>query len=184
MTRPDDSDPTELRALIERVARLVSAEAWRGPLNPTQQAALDYLSRANRFSRAPSHVADYLCATRGTVSQTLKALERKGFIKAVPSQSDKRRMSYDVTRQGHELLAQMQDLNLVLDAMTQGQQARLADGLRAMLRALMERRNGQSFGICKTCRHHRSHEDGAFCALLDLPLAPPEIEQICHEHAA
>ena len=46
-----------------------------------------YLARANRFSRGPSHLADWLGTTRGTVSQTLKALERDGLIsrKAYPT---------------------------------------------------------------------------------------------------
>jgi DNA-binding MarR family transcriptional regulator len=38
------------------------------------------ISRANRFSRTPAAVADYLASTRGTVSRTLASLESKGYL--------------------------------------------------------------------------------------------------------
>jgi DNA-binding MarR family transcriptional regulator len=69
-------------------------------LNAAQRGALAYLARANQFSRAPSNVADYLCTTRGTASQTLKALERKGFVVKVVSPADKRSIAYDITEKG------------------------------------------------------------------------------------
>jgi len=69
-----------IRELIERLARVSAADEWADDLNPTQKAALAYLARANQYSRSPSQVAEFLAATRGTVSQTLKALARKGLI--------------------------------------------------------------------------------------------------------
>ena len=74
------SQSRTLTDLLDRLARLHLASRRDDALNPAQAAALDYLARANRFSRMPSAVADYLAATRGTVSQTLKALAAKGLI--------------------------------------------------------------------------------------------------------
>jgi DNA-binding MarR family transcriptional regulator len=84
----------QIRALINRLARLDAAETWEVDLNPAQLAALDYLVRANRFSRAPSQVAEYLGTTRGTMSQTLKSLVRKGYLTERGSESDRRSISY------------------------------------------------------------------------------------------
>ncbi len=86
-----------LRSLLDRTSRLLQAGHRTGDLNPPQVAALAYLSRANRFSRSPSQVADYLSATRGTVSQTLHALEGKGLIVPVRSDQDRRSLRYDLT---------------------------------------------------------------------------------------
>ena len=61
-----------IRTLIERLAKITTAVDWQDGLNPAQYNALSYLALANRYSRSPSHVADYLCTTRGTASQTLK----------------------------------------------------------------------------------------------------------------
>jgi hypothetical protein len=73
------TDLTDINDLVERLARLSAADNWAEALNPPQRAALSYLSRANRLSRCPSHVADYMAVTRGTASQTLKSLVREKY---------------------------------------------------------------------------------------------------------
>jgi len=84
--------------IITRVTirRWSSSKGWAYVL----KSALSYLARANRFSRAPSQVATYLSATRGTISQTLKALARKELIAEHRSQVDKRSISYGITTKG------------------------------------------------------------------------------------
>lgn len=174
----------DLRALIDRVARLATADAWSDQLNPTQLAALDYLARANRFSRAPSHVAEYLGATRGTVSQTLKSLEKKGFVAEHRSTTDKRRTSYGVTEAGTAAMSGTSDISKVLTALPKSSQDALARGLHEVLTGLLEQRGGRSFGICQSCKFHQMSAKGAHCQLLDVGLAAEEIGQLCHEHAA
>ena len=46
--------------------------------------------RANRFSPTPAALADYLASTRGTISQTLIALESKGHVTCEVGQRDRR----------------------------------------------------------------------------------------------
>lgn len=174
-------DPKTLRALIERLGRLVAAEQWAADLNPPQAAALGYLVRANRFSRAPSHVADYLGATRGTVSQTLIALQRKGLVVAEPSRADRRSLSYSVTPAGRSVLAET-GLDRVLAQVPDAEG--LEVGLRAVLTGLLAAHGGRAFGTCKTCVHHDARAGGGYCRLLSEPLLPEESGQICHEQVA
>lgn len=96
----DSHDRTEIRDLLDRVLRTSAAEDWTEDISPSQRAVLSYLSRANRYSRAPSQVADYLSATRGTVSQTLKTLARKGLVSEQRSEKDKRSISYKISEIG------------------------------------------------------------------------------------
>jgi DNA-binding MarR family transcriptional regulator len=172
-----------LRALLERLARVSAAEAWDAGLNPAQGAALAYLARANRFSRAPSQVADYLGATRGTVSQTLKALQRKGLIREEPDGADGRRIAYHLTDEGRAALAAQRLPEGVLEGLAPADAEALERGATALLRGLLAARGGRSFGLCRTCRHHRAWSPAPRCALLKIDLAPDEAEQICHEHA-
>lgn len=175
---------TEIRDLLDRISRIKAAEDWGDDLNPTQRAALAYLCKANRFSRAPSHVADYLSATRGTVSQTLKALARKSLITETRSSSDRRSISYDVTPHGEAASRNGTTIDAVLEAMNADEAAALAKTLKGLVGTILQTRAGRSFGICSTCRHHRIRADGTFCALLNEALAPREADQICHEHDA
>ena len=56
------SGPEHIAALIERIGRLLSADAHAARLAPVQWEALRYLGRANRFSRP--HETAYRWAPR------------------------------------------------------------------------------------------------------------------------
>jgi DNA-binding MarR family transcriptional regulator len=50
-------------------------------LQPVQLEVLNYLSSCNRYSDTPMAVTEYLGQTKGTVSQTIKTLEKKRISK-------------------------------------------------------------------------------------------------------
>lgn len=179
-------DVTRLKEMINRLTRLAAAEERGDALNPAQHQALGYLARANRFSRAPSHVAEYLSTTRGTASQTLKALERKGFVRRMRASEDKRSVTLEVTAEGRAVLARTSELELALEGLPEAQAGALSAGVAALLEAMLARRGQRSFGICRTCRHHRVAGEGrpAWCALLEVALRPEETGALCHEHEA
>ncbi len=170
--------------LIDRMSRLLLADDWSGGLNPTQRAALGYLARANRFSCAPSHVAAYLGATRGTISQTLRVLERKGLVTVIASATDRRTIRYDVTPAGHADLARGRAMDAAIVAIGPAQREALRDGLMLLLRAMLVQNGGRSFGQCRTCQHHRVDAAGRSCALLKVDLTESEADALCHEHMA
>ena len=170
------SEIRRTRHLIDRLARLNAADVWMQELNPTQVEALSYLARANRFSRSPSHVADYLGSTRGTVSQTLKALTRKGLIAQEAHAKDKRSIQYGVTPAGDAILTRP---NALEDGILTTDLEALNTALTQILQNLLAKNGGRSFGLCRTCKHH---DPTGFCQLLKVDLTPIEADQICHEH--
>lgn len=189
---PNSENTTRLVALLERTARLVQGEMHAGALVPAQWQALSYLSRANRFSRAPGALAAYLGATKGTVSQTLLALERKGLLVKQPSPSDGRGVVLALTARGQRLLEAhpLTDLHEALEHMSEPERQALDHSLSSLLLGLLDRRDGRSFGQCRTCRHFVQDGAGAAtggphrCGLLDIPLGEADAAQICLEHAA
>ena len=70
--------------LLERLNNLLRMEMRAFGLSygllPVQIEALTYLTRCNRYSDTPQAVTEYLGLTKGTVSQSLKVLEQKGFF--------------------------------------------------------------------------------------------------------
>lgn len=177
-----DTDAGRVRELLDRLTRMHSSESRSDELNPTQVAALGYLRRANRFSRAPSQVAEFLSATRGTVSQTLKALLRKGLIEESRSSQDRRSISYRAMPDpaSQEDAADGDDSAL---AHVPTQVLRDAEAaLGALLAAMLAARGGRTFGLCQTCRHHRRETRTARCTLLDVEIDPNEYDAICYEH--
>ena len=173
---------TRIKELIDRLGRIIAADEWVEDINPSQWTALYYLSRANRYSRSPSQVSEFMSATRGTVSQTLKALARKGLIEEVRSQTDKRSISYDVSKTGEALLRARHSIDDALTNIDDTQRSALLSGLELLTQNILLARNMRAFGVCKTCHHHQPGSEGGFCKLLNVQLAPSETEQICHEH--
>ena len=167
--------------LIDRLARLDAASAWHGDLNPTQRCILGYLARANRFSRSPSHVADYLGSTRGTVSQSLKSLAEKNYVIEQRSETDKRAISFELTEQGREALSQPTRLEKAASNLDRRSEQALETGLSLLLKESIAQGGGRTFGLCRTCRHHEAQERGGYCKLLSIALEEPECEQICFE---
>lgn len=174
--------------LIERLGRLLRTGDHATGLNPVQAEALRYLARANRFSRTPAALADYLGSTRGTVSQTLLALEAKGLIERQANARDGRSILLALTKSGSRFLDSdpVRALAKTIDAT--GADARLADDLEAGLRAAIAERGGRAFGACHTCRHfRRDQRTGAaphHCALLDEALREGDAFAICVEQSA
>ena len=170
-----------IRELLARLARLDASESWAEELNPAQRAVMDYLARANRFSRSPSHVADFLGSTRGTVSQTLKALSAKGYVSEERSVSDKRVVRFDLTQKGKAVASQSRRLVAGIAGLSATQKADLETILGQTLKALLAQNGGRPFGLCRNCRHFSKTDGRPFCHLLAEPLTVPETDLICHE---
>jgi len=183
-----NADAHKAADLIERIARLMQAEEQKGPLNPAQWEALRYLAKANRFSRTPAALAEYLGSTRGTVSQTLIALEKKDCIKRTPNAHDKRSVDIALTPLGQQHLTNdpRQKLASCIEATRNG--LPLEDALSQVLNEAIHRNNAKSFGICKSCRFFQrtdkpENSTGSHrCGLLNVPLSDKDSEEICVEH--
>ncbi len=186
----DDVSPGMIVWPLERLARLMRAREHDDGLNPAQWEALRYLDRANGFSNSPGALTQYLGATKGTISQTVKSLESKGFIAKSARDGEKRSIVLVLTAQGKAVLAkdpwkQMADSAGELGNKTR---RRLARGLKEMLAAELARGQLKSFGLCATCRFFREKGRSAdssgphHCMLLNVPLSAADSQRICVEH--
>ena len=103
--------------LVEQVGRLIYSSSFRSGLNPAQWSALRYFNGANRQARTASAFARFHATTKGTATQTITALERKGFLQRVPMPGDRRSRLLEVTQAGHALLHQ-DPIGALVDAIT------------------------------------------------------------------
>lgn len=185
MTKPR---AVEAAHLIDRLERLARSGDQAAEINPVQWKAMRYLARANRFSRTPAALAEYLASTRGTVSQTLISLEEKGIVAREQSRRDKRSIELSLTAAGLRMLKKDPLLALAgdIEAATGPRLEEFVESLRASLQQAISRNEGRAFGACRTCRHFRRavRRDARFphhCALLDEPLSEGDSVHICVE---
>lgn len=176
--------------VIERLSRLVRAAEHEAGLNPAQWEALRYLARCNRFSNSPGALTDYLGATKGTVSQTLIALERKGLIVKAPRPGQRRSVALALTEAGRTLLEQdpWRSVERTGAALPAPARRLLADCLGTLLAGELARNGLKTFGICRSCRFFEP--DGAAadeagphrCGLLEVALKESDVVRVCVEH--
>ncbi len=182
---------SEIALPLERLSRLMRSGEHGGSLNPAQWEALRYISRANRFSNSPGALTRFMGATKGTVSQTIKALERKGLIAKTQRVLERRSVCLGLTEQGVTLLGSdpAREFSATVAGLAAKTKRRLAKGLRDLLEAEIARQKQPSFGICSTCRYHRErgHETSYggphACMLFEASLSKVEAGLICVEHS-
>src|SRR5690606_7500665 len=90
----DAKSASDLHLLLERVSSLFRSQirehASEHGLKLVQLEALIFFSTANRYSDTVGALTEYLGVTKGTVSQTVMALERRGLVEKVPDPNDGR----------------------------------------------------------------------------------------------
>ena len=174
--------------LLERLSSLTRVWFREHPmladLQPIQLSALIYLGRCNRYSDTPLAVTEYLGLTKGTVSQSLKALESKGLLIKQPDAQDKRSVHLKLTEPAQALLDAVTPPDFLLAAAQRmGADAQVLEALLLdLLRNIQRGEDVPGFGLCHTCRFHQAVAGGAFCGLTQEPLESREVELICREH--
>lgn len=180
----------QIAVLVERLGRLARGLQHRGGTKPVQWEVLRYLQRANRISRNPGALADFLGSTRGTVSQTLITLEKKGLLVRSPSRFDGRGMEVELTEAGRKLIADNPLREIEAAAETLSGLDVLADSLSELLGELQKRNGYRAFGKCHSCddfetNHAAGDGDDPFrCGVTGVSLSELDSHQICFKHTA
>lgn len=179
----------EANDALERIGNLQRMEArafgLRYGLQPVQMEALTYLTQCNRYSNTPQAVGEYLGLTKGTVSQSLKVLEQKGFLRKQPDKQDKRIVRLAPTAKGSNLIKkalQARSLEPALAMTDSVKMPELTSVLRSILRGMQQANGRKAFGACHTCRFNEDHEGGYVCGLTREPLSVQDVQLICREH--
>lgn len=188
MTGETPDHAARVAELIDRLGRMTRELQYVDGLNPAQWEALRYLNRANRYSRTPGGVADFLGATKGTISQTVSALESKGLIARTPSDRDKRVCLIDLTAEGERMIARdpVRCIETIVGSMDDRTAALMVDGLGRLMASLQIELGSKPFGVCVACCRHLAPETGCKkseavpkCGMTGEPLKGDAPQRIC-----
>jgi len=174
------------KLLLERLAALIHQgvrdDASAHGLKAIHVQILGYLARANRYSDFSIAIAEYFGITRGTVSQSLALLERKGMLQRRADPRHGRRVHLELTAAGRAVVESgwAQQLECVL--VKQGvDEAHLAKLLGVLLSGLQHHNQQRPFGICHDCAHFIRAVEGSRCGLTGEPLGAEQTSRICRE---
>ena len=178
------SAPGRIAALIERIGRLARARE-AATLAPAQWEALRFLARANSFSRQPGAVAAWLATTKGTASQTLMALERKGLIRKARDAADGRVIRIEPTPAGLALLEEDPLLGLVqaIARLPPLHAAALSQSLAHIAGDLAPDGAKPVFAGCAGCGHLETRGEASRCRNFGADLSGEETTLACIAHS-
>lgn len=176
--------------LLERLASLLRSESrqllLKFGLQPVQFEALHYLSICNRYSNTPMAVTEFLGQTKGTVSQTLKVLEKKKLLEKSVDLNDRRVTRLVLTKSGRDLVKKLLPSPILGSACElMGDEALQAtnSSLSSLLYYIQSANNFKTFGQCDTCRHNMKNDSDEYhCGLTKESLTKREISLSCREH--
>lgn len=175
--------------LLERISALLSSEDRKRyaalGIQPVHVQVLEYLSLCNHYSDTPAALTEYLGLTKGTVSQSLQILERKGYISKTQDPDDGRVVHLQILEAGLDILHQLQPLEIFTEAEEQllrQEFKSLRHALGTTLKVLQNANNSKSFGFCTTCRYFKEKEGYTICSLTNEPLHREALQKICREH--
>lgn len=179
------STPDRASEALLRLARRVESGGFAQGLNPAQWAALRYFARANRFSRTVSAFARFHDTTRGTASQSVRALVGKGLLSRRRDPNDGRAAAVVPSDAGWRLLAQdpVADLESAVGRLSTEHRNGLREALDALWREVAGG-SGAGFGRCRNCECLRRDDGTIFCAVAREGLAEPELDLICVSYSS
>ena len=106
--------------LFERINSLLQVEERKGctarGLKLVHARTLDYLASCSSHSDTPMAVGEYLCLTKGTVSQSISVLKRKGYLIKTPDSNDKCLVHLSLSLMVNQLLAELKALDIFAQA--------------------------------------------------------------------
>jgi DNA-binding MarR family transcriptional regulator len=129
-----------LARLIEQVGKAAYNLGYTPGLNPAQWAAMRYFDEATVERRTVTGFAQFQGTTKGTASQTVAALVRKGYLRRVGDKQDRRVHRLVLTDEGESLLRgdPLQQLSRALETLTQEERWALAVNMEKVLRQLIK----------------------------------------------
>ncbi|PJG55275.1 MarR family transcriptional regulator [Bradyrhizobium forestalis] len=180
-----------MRMANEIVQLLVqSAGSWlfeghRSGLSDREWMALRFLALANRFSKTPTALADFLGTTRSAASQIAAVLLEKGLVVRKSSAEDKRSITLCITREGEKFL-ERDPINALRDQLVTlevSDLSRLRDTLRRVLVRLDVAERRHHTDVCNQCMflvENGGGKDRHFkCRLFRKSIAEKETTLLC-----
>lgn len=179
-----------LLELTERLGNLIRVEMRRlgaaYKLHPVHLQALSYLRQANRYSNTPQALSEYLGLTKGTVSQSLLLLYRKGLVTRYVDEHDRRVVRLKLSAAGRRFMKDAQLAPIWQSAAANISPARSRTTvlvLQETLRNLQAMHQERTFGVCNTCAHLQRESARIYhCGVTGERLSVPETRQICRLH--
>lgn len=178
---------------LEQLAHLVRAQSWRQDgtpsLPPTQSAVLSMLEGTADGMRA-RQIAARLGVSPASLSESLKAMEGKRWIRRTPDPVDARAARVRLTAAGSRMAAQLQrsdrGMGPLVEALGEADLGALLRVAQLLVNEAQEQGLATGLRTCLGCEFFRPFASGRrdaphVCAFVDKPFGDAELRVDCAE---
>jgi DNA-binding MarR family transcriptional regulator len=178
---------------LEQLAHLVRAQSWRQDgtpsLPPTQSAVLSMLEGTADGLRA-RQIAARLGVSPASLSESLKAMEGKRWIRRTPDPVDARAARVRLTAAGSRMAAQLQrsdrGMGPLVEALGEADLGALLRVAQLLVNEAQEQGLATGLRTCLGCEFFRPFASGRrdaphVCAFVDKPFGDAELRVDCAE---
>ncbi len=180
----------KLIVALERLSEAFRVALWQEAkelgVSPIQIQILIFL-RYHRLDQSKvSYLAKEFTLTKPTISDAVRVLETKGYLKKTSEPADSRSYSMMLTDAGRAIADRTtqfaQAFQGVLATVSEPEKQQLYPTLLTLIEGLTQRGLITQQRMCRTCRFFDSKPEQAYCKLLNKPLIPSELRIDCPEH--
>jgi DNA-binding MarR family transcriptional regulator len=189
-----DNMESKIVVALERISEAFRVLLWQEGkdlgISPIQIQILIFLLFHGDAKRKVSYLAQEFNMSKPTVSDAVKVLERKGFIRKEIQPGDTRSYMMHLTEEGKKVAEKMSlfanPMEKILQGWEETEKSRMLGSLLDLIYQLTQVRLISVPRMCFTCRFYGKDEKGSqhFCHLLSLPLPEPDLRIDCPEHEA
>lgn len=180
---------------LERLTGLVRNQAWRdggdASLHPAQRALLAALASEGESMR-PGELAARLGVSAASISDSIRAIEAKGWIERAQDPDDARARRLSLTGAGADLIAGVQradgGLGRLLQTLTDQDAAALLRIVQLLIHQAQAQGLASGIRTCLGCAYFRPYANAAndagqphFCAFVGAPFGDAELRTDCAE---
>ena len=181
---------SKIIASLERVSQAFRVLLWNESkehsLSPIQVQVLIFLLYHSDQKRKVSYLADEFNMTKATISDTVKTLEQKLFIRKEYEQHDTRTYIKHLTEKGKEIAEQTslfaKEIQIPIDKLHSTEKENLLLNLLDIIKHLNKSGVITIQRMCFTCHFYKTNKNGHFCNLLNSSIADNELRIDCPEH--
>lgn len=160
-------------------------------LNPAQFAILERLAGRDH-GLSVKQIASEIGVAQPTATDSIKALEAKGYVEKLTDPSDGRAWRVVLTNTGTAALSRpgsFRGVEAIVSALPASVQEQLLLSLVDIIRGLQDANSIPVQRMCVNCRHFRpfAHQSGPaphHCNFVDAAFGQTELRIECHEHEA
>lgn len=189
-TQQEQDISSKIVAGLERISEVFKVLLWEKAklvgLSPIQIQILIFIAFHKRELCNVSHLAKEFNVTKPTISDAIRALNRKGMISKDFSSSDNRSYTLQLTESGKKMVTQTNDFAMPLKNQIDNFNESELTGLLNTLSNLIYKLNYNGVltvqRTCYGCKYYQKNKETNYCNLLQKVLMTTEIRLDCPEY--